>query len=221
MASEVSQKGNGATSLVDRAYRALEEMIVTLQLPPGSTWSAPVLSEMVKIGRTPVLQALQRLVLVQLVEIVPRFGIVVTDVNVPEQMLVVEARRALEPMIASRATRRSTPQEKVEIARYAERILEAGTGGSGEYLRMHFAARQYVAACTRNKFLQSGISPLDALSRRFFYVHQTKPSEILEAATFHANVLRCIASDNENKAVENVHALLDYIESFTRNALFQ
>ena len=206
--------------LADRAYRMLEEMIVTLQLPPGSTWSAIALSERLGIGRTPVLQALQRLVLDQLVEVVPRYGVVVTDVVVPEQILVVEARRALEPMIASRATRRSTPHEKVEIARFADKILEVGSSGSGqEYLRLHYFARHYVASCTRNKFLQSSLEPLDALSRRFFYVHQTKPSQVMDAARLFSDVLRAIASDNENAAINSVQAFLDFVDEFTRGAL--
>ncbi|WP_108610666.1 GntR family transcriptional regulator [Aminobacter sp. MSH1] len=208
--------------LIDRAYQRLEEMIVTLQLPPGSTWSAPALSEMVNIGRTPVLQALQRLVLVQLVEIVPRFGIVVTDVHVPEQMLVVEARRALEPLIASRATRRSTPKEKIELAMRTEELLDVATSGNAQdYLRHHYSLRHFVVSCTHNKFLESSLSSLDALSRRFFYVHQSQPAEVMNAARLHAKVFRAIAGDNENEAIESVQGLLDHIENFTRGALVQ
>ena len=70
MSGDLSRLTSTPERLADRAYRMLEEMIVTLQLPPGSTWSAIALSERLGIGRTPVLQALQRLVLDQLVEVV-------------------------------------------------------------------------------------------------------------------------------------------------------
>jgi len=48
-------------TLTDRAYRELEEMIVTLQLTPGTILSEHTLALKLKIGRTPIREALQRL----------------------------------------------------------------------------------------------------------------------------------------------------------------
>src|SRR3978361_1019189 len=48
-------------TLTDRAYRELEEMIVTLQLSPGTVLSEQALALRLKIGRTPIREALQRL----------------------------------------------------------------------------------------------------------------------------------------------------------------
>src|SRR5215510_11452958 len=48
-------------TLTDRAYRELEEMIVTLQLSPGTILSEQALAQRLKIGRTPIREALQRL----------------------------------------------------------------------------------------------------------------------------------------------------------------
>src|SRR5690606_32397131 len=48
-------------SLTEKAYLALEEMIVTLKLPPGATVSETGLSMMLGIGRTPIREALHRL----------------------------------------------------------------------------------------------------------------------------------------------------------------
>ena len=51
----------GGLSLTDRAYSALEELIVTLRLAPGSAVSEAELSQRLGIGRTPIREALQRL----------------------------------------------------------------------------------------------------------------------------------------------------------------
>src|ERR1700694_6305152 len=48
-------------TLTDRAYRELEEMIVTLRLSPGTVLSEQALAVRLKIGRTPIREALQRL----------------------------------------------------------------------------------------------------------------------------------------------------------------
>ena len=60
--------------LADRALRLLEEQIVTLQLPPGSIWSEAALSARIKIGRTPVREAVQRLAADHFVVIMRRHG---------------------------------------------------------------------------------------------------------------------------------------------------
>src|SRR4051794_17611798 len=43
------------------ARRRLEDMIVTLELKPGTVWSETELSERLDLGRTPVREALKRL----------------------------------------------------------------------------------------------------------------------------------------------------------------
>ncbi|MBT3602137.1 MAG: GntR family transcriptional regulator, partial [Candidatus Latescibacteria bacterium] len=48
-------------SLSNKAYHLIEEMIVTLVLPPGSNVTEKDLSEKLGIGRTPIREALQRL----------------------------------------------------------------------------------------------------------------------------------------------------------------
>jgi DNA-binding GntR family transcriptional regulator len=80
-------------SLTDRAYRDLEEMIVTLQLLPGSAVSETALSQRLGIGRTPIREALQRLARERLVTILPRRGIIVSEINVKSQLRLLEVRR--------------------------------------------------------------------------------------------------------------------------------
>lgn len=49
-----------AQRLTDKGYERVEEMIVTLQLPPGSAFSESTLSKRPGMSRTPVGEALQR-----------------------------------------------------------------------------------------------------------------------------------------------------------------
>src|SRR6478609_2474100 len=89
--------------LADIAHSKLEELIVTLELPPGSLWSEVSLSERIGIGRTPVREAVQRLAWERLVTIIRRHGIKISEIDVHEQMLVVEMRREVERLVATRA----------------------------------------------------------------------------------------------------------------------
>ena len=105
-------QGLPAQSLTDRAYADLEEMIVTLQLAPGSAVSELELASYLGIGRTPIREALQRLARERLVTIVPRRGIFVSEINVTSQLRLLEVRRELERLIARSAARRATDVER-------------------------------------------------------------------------------------------------------------
>lgn len=59
------------TSLAEQAYDAVERMIVTLDLAPGSVFTEAELAESIGIGRTPLREALQRLAAAHLVQALP------------------------------------------------------------------------------------------------------------------------------------------------------
>jgi DNA-binding GntR family transcriptional regulator len=207
-------------NLAERAHGLLEEMIVTTRLAPGSTWSEASICEEIGIGRTPVREALQRLAREQLVEIVPRYGVVVTEVSIPEQIMVVEIRRVLDPLIASRAARRASPREKVRIAEYRRNLMGVeGDGDVADFLRLHYAMRRFLSHCTRNKFLASAVAPIDALSRRFFFIYQGQKQDLAKAIALQSDILLAIVNEDEPAAVAAANRLVDHVEVFTRAAL--
>ena len=68
-------------SLTEQAYAQIEEAIITLQIPPGSTVSELALSEMTGIGRTPIREAIQRLAREHLIVILPQRGLLVPEID--------------------------------------------------------------------------------------------------------------------------------------------
>src|SRR6516225_3695634 len=97
-----------AESLTEQAYRLIEEEIVTLRLKPGDILSEQMLSAGLQIGRTPIREALQRLAREGLVTILPRKGILVSDINPRHQLLLLEVRRELERLLCRAGAERAT-----------------------------------------------------------------------------------------------------------------
>ena len=112
-------------TLTDRAYDALEEMIVTLQLAPGSAASEAELSQWLGIGRTPIREALQRLSREKLVQILPRRGVIVSDINVKSQLRLLEVRREIDRLVSRSAARRATSAERGRFDAAASRLRRA------------------------------------------------------------------------------------------------
>lgn len=217
---EAKNDGVAGESFADQAYRRLEEMIVTLQFPPGTLLSEAGLSSLLGIGRTPVREALQRLAAEYLVEIMPRRGIQVTRMNVGHQLLLLETRRELERLIATRAARRSTSDEKQAFAVMADDIERAATRGDDvTFLRTDREFNAFISQCARNPFAAAAIAPLHALSRRFWVYHYRPELDMPHSAKLHAAVMRAVAAGNDRAAAAASDSLLDYVENFTRATL--
>ena len=207
-------------SLTDRAYGDLEEMIVTLKLPPGSAVSEAALSERLGIGRTPIREALQRLARERLVTILPRRGIIVSEINVKSQLRLLELRREVERLVARSAARRATREERLrflEIARSFEKSAKRNDAMTFMRVDREFNDLSVVAA--RNEFAAGAMSLVHSLSRRFWYIHYQQAADMPRAAKLHADVARGVARADENAAAAASDRLLDYIEQFTRDTL--
>jgi DNA-binding GntR family transcriptional regulator len=206
--------------LAAQALERLEEMIVTLQLAPGSLWSEGALASLTGFGRTPVREALKRLETSHLVRIVQRHGVQITEINVEQQLLLLETRRELERLVATRAARRRRPSEAERFSECAVTLREAGSRGDVlAFFRAHVEAEALALQATRNPFLLTAISPCHAMSRRFYYLHYRAAKDLTLACNHHADVMDAIASGDEARSARAADAVLDYVEGFTRGTL--
>jgi DNA-binding GntR family transcriptional regulator len=208
---------NGDLTLTDRAYRRLEEMIVTLQLAPGAVVSETALSSRLGIGRTPIREALQRLARERLIVVLPRRGIMVAEVNIRTQLRLIETRREVERLLARLAAKRATDAQRQrfrEIAAGMEKAAKANDDVTFMRLDREFNTLELEAA--QNEFAAGAMILMHGLSRRFWYIHYKEVADMPLTARQHADIAQAIADANPRAATEAVDRLMDYIEKFTR-----
>lgn len=204
-------------TLTDRAYTYLEELIVTLKLLPGSAVSEAMLSRRLGIGRTPIREALQRLARERLVTILPRRGVIVSDINVKSQLRLLEVRREVERLVAQCAARRATPARRVQFTELADQFEKsARQNDDTTFMRVDRAFNELCVAAARNEFAAGAMGLMQALSRRFWYLHYQQAADMPVTAKLHADIARAIAKGDEAGAATATDRLLDKIESFTR-----
>ena len=209
-----------AQSLTELAYAHLEELIVTLKLAPGRVVSEGELSVLTGIGRTPIREALQRLAREKLVSILPRRGIVVTDINVGSQLKLLEVRRELERLIAKSAARRATSAERSqfrELVRNFEKSAKASDDVA--FMRTDREFNTLCSAASHNEFAAGAMSLMHSLSRRFWYTHYKQAADMPSTAKLHGDIARAIADGDEERAAKASDRLLDSIEKFTRDTV--
>ncbi len=217
---EIAATGAARPGLAAQALQRLEEMIVTHELAPGSMWTEASLATLLGFGRTPVREALKRLEACHLVRIVQRHGVQITEINVERQLLLLETRRELERLVATRAARRRTADEALRFRQWAVALREAGENGDVlAFLRAHSQSESLAMAATRNPFLTTAIAPCHAMSRRFYFLHHRTAKDLKLACDHHADVMEAIARGDEEAAAAGADAVLNYVEGFTRATL--
>ena len=206
-----------ADTLTEQAYRLIEEQIVTLRLKPGDVLSEQMLSATFDIGRTPIREALQRLAREGLITILPRKGILVSDINPRSQLLVLEVRREIERLLSRAGAERATKEQRAQLQEIAQGMDRAAkTNNDLEFMRLDREFNRLMIDCAHNDFAARSMKLLQGLSRRFWYMHYREAADLPLCARLHANQARAIAQGNSEAAARASDKLMDYVETFTR-----
>lgn len=202
-------------SRAEDAYRRLEEMIVTLQLEPGTLLSESELARQLEIGRTPVREALQRLAGEHLVDIMPQRGIRVSPIDLKKQMRLLEVRRALERLVAARAARRANAEQRRHMLDLAVIFETEGRADYTAFLRADREFNDALASAADNPFAVAALQSLHGLSRRFWHYYTRHEEDLPEVTAMHARIARAVAEGEEAEAEAAVESHMDYIHAFT------
>jgi DNA-binding GntR family transcriptional regulator len=99
---------NSSTLKRDLAYHAISMAIIRLELAPLSLVDEAALCSKLGLGRTPVREALHRLMHDGLVTIYPRRGAIVTPISALDAEHLADARQIWEPGVARQAAAAGT-----------------------------------------------------------------------------------------------------------------
>lgn len=209
------EKGAMAVNTVNKtdiAYNLLESMIIFRELEPGAMVSEKWLAEKLDLGRTPIREALQRLSYEKMVDIHPRRGIQVPSISVESQLKILEVRRDIESLCVRYASARAKLNEKKEMLLLAEQMeLCAKKNEEREFASLLKQIHVLLVKAAANEYLQLAMAPLQGLSRRFWFAFKNDTSDLLEAASYHAAILRAVSHTDAEEAVEASHRLNNYL----------
>ncbi|HQY39482.1 MAG TPA: GntR family transcriptional regulator [Giesbergeria sp.] len=205
----------------DVAYDAIEAMISTLQLQPGSPVVEANITDSTGLGRTPVREALLRMVSIGLIVQLPRRGLQVSNIDLADHLDVIQTRRALERLLASCAARRATAPQRAAILHCGQAmVLAAERGDLDDYMLADHQLDIVVHQASQNHSAVKCVAPLIVQCRRFWYAYQHE-GDVTEGARAHMHLAQGIATGNEDHAVAGAHQLMDYLERFARRIIDQ
>jgi DNA-binding GntR family transcriptional regulator len=204
-----------ATSLRDAAYEAIKHRIITCAFKPGEYINELQLSSILKIGRTPVHQALDRLNIEGMVEVIPRKGVIVKPVSLNEVMQIIEVRLINEPQAARLAAEHASDADLVSLDDVLKRAKHWGSVRNVE--KMMLLDREFhllIARAAKNDVLTELLRSLHERSLRFWFISLNAPKQYERVLDEHGAILLAIQRRDPDKADAAMRA---HIQSFRAN----
>jgi len=209
-----------ARSLSDQAYYRIRELIVTLELPPGSLVSERELMERLGLGRTPVREALRALARDCLVEVYPRRGMFVSSVDVRDLAGLSEVRTTLEPRAARLAAERATDDDRARITILLKELEHVRDKPNERALidldqRIH----RHIYECTHNSFLAATLNEYYVLTLRIWFLALDRVARLEDAVREHRELLVSIRAGDGGRAEEAMRRHVSGFETAIRSVL--
>ena len=206
--------------LSDQAYRAIRDQIVTLELPPGAVVSEADLMDRLRMGRTPVREALRALARERLVDVYPRRGIFVAGVDARDLASLSEARGILEPSAARLAATRLTDTDRDTLdvlLRELDGLPEVPD--SRALIALDQRLHRFVYATARNSFLEGVLDEHYTHALRIWFLALDRLEHLDDAVAEHKAVLEAIRDGDAERAAVTMAAHIDGFETAIRQAL--
>ncbi|MGA9533543.1 MAG: GntR family transcriptional regulator [Anaerolineales bacterium] len=189
--------------LSEQAYRQIKRLIVSLELEPGSIVRESELTETLGFGRTPLREALLRLSLEGLVDIIPRQGIFVAQIAISDLQHLFEVRIPLESLAARLAAARGRARHWQQMREALAAISAATEGVSNtDLIRVDEQCHRIMYQATDNEFLERAATTLYSSSLRLWYYFLSEIGDMREAVVEHELILEALAAgDGERAAI--------------------
>ena len=200
-----------AASQAHLAYLALEGLIVTLKLKPGSLVTERQLIDLSGHGRTPVREAIQKLEWQGLIAVRPRAGLQITAIRPEDHAEVMATRRQLEPLAADLVARHADGDHREELVACAQTMTACSIHSDMEgFLAADKTFDEIMEAACPNRFLTAALAPLQTHARRLWFARADN-RHMDRSVDLHVKVIRAIRNGDGSAAAAAMSDLIDYL----------
>ncbi len=210
-----------ARSQSEEAYARILERIVCLEMAPGSVVNEARLREEIKIGRTPIREALQRLARENLVRSIPHRGTFVTDVNITDLARITEVRVVIESHAARLAAEKLAAADREAIEELLELLHRGYVTDQRDLMQLDRRIHRTIYRAARNPFLEATLERYFNLSLRLWYLVIDREVRLREAVDEHVELLEAILAADADRAEDIMRRHVTGFEREIRKVLVE
>lgn len=203
-------------NLYEQAHEAIEERLVTCELAPGLHLAVLQLQDMVKLGRTPVHQAVTRLAEDTLLRVHARRGLQVAPIDLARERMLLRLRRDLERFVIHLAAEKSSSSHRNQMLHLKRHLRENAAGMTIDTFNVidRRLDRLFLAAAGE-PFVEQALRPLHTVFRRIGWLYHTKVSPddgLAKTIEVHLALLDAVANCHVEQAIKASDELIDFVD---------
>ncbi|MGB3485361.1 MAG: GntR family transcriptional regulator [Mycobacterium sp.] len=201
---EVFEDDLDSMSFADRAYIAIRDKLIMLDIRPNEAIVESELAGSLQFGRTPVREALKRLEADRLVVSYPRRGTFATGVDVADLRHISQIRVNLEPVAARTAAEAASPELRTHLLHLADRTgaLDIAGISRNELMRWDLTVHRAIYRAAGNPHLEDVLVRYDNLATRIFCLFLDRLPTVANHVSEHTELLRTIARGDGDAAAD-------------------
>jgi DNA-binding GntR family transcriptional regulator len=194
----------GPTSMADRAYEAIQDRLVRLDIRPGAPISEEELCASLGLSRTPVREALKRLEGDRLVVTYPRRGTFATEINVTDLRHIFEVRELIEPAGAASAARHATASDHAAFRALAAELtgMSRRQGTPDELMVLDMRVHRAVYSATHNPYLEDTLVHYGNLATRIWCLFLDRLPGMAAHIEEHRGLLEALTGGDDARAAD-------------------
>jgi len=182
------------------AYYSIRSQIINDQIPPGTQLNIEDLSKQLRISRTPIREALLRLVQDGLVCTESRVGFFVSGITRKEFLEVCELRMIIESYAAERAATSMSPKLRAELEAVFHQFTASEYSNTEAFMEIDDRFHGIIVSCLNNDKVNATMNSISSLIYRFrTYINENDRRQAIKE---HAEIVAAIKENDPEKARE-------------------
>ena len=150
------------------------------------------------------------------VKILPRSGAVVLNIDVEDHFKLIEVRREVERILIGRSARLADAGVRKAFSELRDRFNKAAQANDETiFMTADQEFNSLVARTADNVYAANAMGPLQAQTRRFWFLNFQKFGDLATVCRLHAGIAESIAANHEVAARKASDRLIDYVEEYT------
>ena len=203
MASIIAEGSKRSKKIM--AYEIIKEDIVCNKIKPGTLLVERQICEALNTSRTPVREAIQKLVNENLVEFVPGMGAFVSNITYNDIIEIYDIRAMLEGLAAERCTMHIRPAEREQMDENIFLLQEAVRKNDYDaFIEQDIKFHQTIVNCARNERLRRLAGNFMDQARRITYLIRDDAERIQLSLEHHTLIFNAIKANEPQKAFEGM-----------------
>ncbi|MGI5888266.1 MAG: GntR family transcriptional regulator [Oscillospiraceae bacterium] len=187
--------GKKNNDLKEVAYNELKERLIKCKYTPGSILNETQIGEEFGLSRTPVREAISRLEMEGYLKVLPKKGILVTEISLDDVIQIFQARIEIEPVALKMSIPYLDPKELLKFKKYFE-----VTPGDSEFINsfdMDTQMHLYIINNCRNDYIIDMMHRVYDHNTRVIISSKENEKHFDEARVQHLGILNSILQNDD------------------------